>query len=506
MKSIKLLTIREVFVERRVLFCQVCSFFVGLALVGALFLWIGPYSRVQAQATLPQGASLPHDLFIHLNKKVNPAVANISTSVLPKVSKQHPHQFHQDPFFDLFQPFFGPRGPNGPHGRMPQRPQQSLGSGFIIRKDGLIITNNHVIERADVINVSIADSKEVYTAKVIGRDQRTDTALIKITAQRNFPTVKLGDSDKVQVGEWVAAFGNPFGQTNSMSKGIISAIGRKIGELNRFPFLQTDASINPGNSGGPLVNLKGEVIGVNTAIHAKAQGIGFAIPINDIKAILPALEKEGGIRRGFLGVNLQDVTSEQAASIGLKNVKGGTIVINVITGSPASKAGLKPYDFITHCNDREISSTQGLVDLIAAAGVGQVVKLNILREGRVRIVKVKLGSHPDNKNLRKSLTHKANRGEKAPFNFGFSVMDYKKARKENFDLPVLKESHPVIIEVTPGSIAQQAGLYPGDIILDINRRPVYKARDVLKRLQKSNTNVLRILRREKVELLYLQRK
>ena len=265
---------------------------------------------------LAPGAPLPHDLFIQLAQKINPAVVNISTLSLPK--QQRPGRSpYRDPFFDIFESFLNP------HGRpQKQRPRQSLGTGFIIRQDGLIITNNHVINNADIINVSLSSSKETYTAKIIGKDERTDTALIKITASKNLPFVNLGDSDHLQVGEWVAAFGNPFGHSNSMSKGIISAIGREIDQLNRFPFLQTDASINPGNSGGPLVNTAGEVIGMNTAIDARAQGIGFAIPINNIKTILTSLEKEGGVRRGYLGVTLKNIDKEIKSALGLKDTKG----------------------------------------------------------------------------------------------------------------------------------------------------------------------------------------
>ena len=447
---------------------------------------------------LQKGQPLPSDLFIRLAKKVNPAVVNISTSSHPKVQRQRRRQY-RDPFFDMFEPFLNPHG-------IPQqrRSQKSLGTGFIIRKDGLIITNNHVIDKADIINVSLSNSKEIYTAKIVGKDHRTDTALIKITAKKSLPFVELGDSDKLQVGEWVASFGNPFGHTNSMSKGIISAIGREISELNRFPFLQTDASINPGNSGGPLVNMEGQVIGVNTAIDARAQGIGFAIPINNIKAILPSLEKDGGIRRGFLGVNLRDVSPEVIASLGLKSTDGA-LITNVLTQSPAAKAGLKPYDFITHFNGKKINSAHNLVDAVADAGVGKSITVKLIRDSKSRTLKVSLVPHPQDRKLERIQT-KSYRGQKAPFDLGFSVIDYKKALKEKFKLPTLNKPHPVVIDVISGSPAQRAGLYHGVIILDINRKPVYTARDVLRRLKKSKTNVLRILRGEQVDLLYLSPK
>ena len=446
---------------------------------------------------LPPGAPLPHDLFINLAKKINPSVVNISTQSLPK--SQHSGQFYRDPFFDMFESFLNPHG-------LPQRPKprQNLGTGFIIRKDGLIITNNHVIDKADVINISLSNSNETYIAKVIGKDERTDTALIKIEAKKDLPFAKLGDSNTLQVGEWVAAFGNPFGHSNSMSKGIISAIGREIDQLNRFPFLQTDASINPGNSGGPLVNTKGEVIGVNTAIDARAQGIGFAIPINNIKAILPALERDGGIQRGFLGVNLRDLDENIMRALGLKNTKG-SLIINVITGSPAQKSGLQPYDVIVRIGKKEIKSTSSLMNVIADTGIGKAIAVKVIRKGKVKRIKVTLGSHPQNKTLR---GQKSPQGPgKAAHKLGFSLMDYKiainRGLQRQLNLPKIMEDRPVVTSVQSGSQAQLAGLYPGDIILDINQYPVYKIKIALKQLKKPRTHILRILRQNQVELIYL---
>lgn len=283
--------------------------FIVLALVSPLFvstwLFLEPAElKAQLSSTpLKAGDPLPADTFIELNKLVNPAVVNISTSQMPRPNRRPPRGY-PDPFFDLFQQFMGP----GPFNFQQQQPLQALGTGFIIREDGLILTNNHVVDKADVIKVQLNENdKDTYDAKIIGRDSATDIALLKIESKKKLPTAQLGSSSGLQVGEWVAAFGNPYGHGHTMTKGIISALGREIDELNRFPFLQTDASINPGNSGGPLVNTQGLVIGVNTAIDARAQGIGFAIPINEVKSILPMLEKDGSIKRGFLGVLMQDL-------------------------------------------------------------------------------------------------------------------------------------------------------------------------------------------------------
>jgi serine protease Do len=312
----------------------------------------------QTNAQLKLGDPLPQNLFVELAKLVNPTVVNISTTVMPRAQNMPGRQFGgglRDPFFDFFEQFMGPLGP--------ARPQQSLGTGFIIRKDGLILTNNHVVEKADVIKVQLNENDKVlYEAEILGRDARTDIALIKINTKVNLAVAALGSSKTLQVGEWVAAFGNPFGHGHTMTKGIVSAIGRELNEINKLPFIQTDASINPGNSGGPLVNAKGEVVGVNTAIDARAQGIGFAIPIDEVKSILEVLEKDGMVRRGYLGVNMYPypLDPRNAAEIGL-NTTEGALVIGTVPNSPAAKAGLKEYDLIIKFGLKEIKDSQDLM-------------------------------------------------------------------------------------------------------------------------------------------------
>ncbi len=312
-----------------------------------------------ASAELPRirsGDPLPANLFVELAKLVNPAVVNIFTTYLPKGRQFSYEERTGDPFFDMFQQFMGQNPYEGEGG-----PAQSLGTGFIIREDGLILTNNHVIDRGDSIKVQLTESaKETFDAKVIGKDAKTDIALIKITSKRKLPTVKLGSSADLQVGEWVAAFGNPQGLGHTMTKGIVSAIGREIDELNLYPFIQTDASINPGNSGGPLVNTQGLVIGVNAAMAAHAQGIGFAIPIDNVKAVLPQLENEGTVKRGFIGVAMTDIDEESAKSLGLKQTDGA-LITQVIPDSPAAKAGLEPYDLIVEFDGKKVSSSRDLM-------------------------------------------------------------------------------------------------------------------------------------------------
>lgn len=452
-----------------------------------------------AYAEIPkveEGQPLPSNLFVELAKAVNPAVVNISTTQLPKV----PQLRRDDPYFQFFQQFFGPQFQFNPS----VNPRHSLGTGFIIREDGLIITNNHVIEAADIIKVQLSEtSDELIEAKVIGQDKRTDIALIKITTKKKLPTVKLGSSKNLQVGEWVSAFGNPYGHGHTMTKGIVSAIGRDIKELNRFSFIQTDASINPGNSGGPLVNTKGEVIGVNTAIDARAQGIGFAIPIDDIKSIIPVLEKEGHIKRGFIGIYLDEVTPQAVQALNLKT-NTGALVIRVMPGGPAQKAGLKAYDIITEFNKVAIEGPIDLTRSILDTVVGQTVEAKVNRAGKGLTLKIRIAEHPDDQQLAVTTPRpKRFSGITAPFNLGFKVANYTKNLAKEWKLPKLNQPHPIVVQVDPGSVASKSQLEPGDVILDINRRSVSTATSVPKFIKKGQHNILRVLKGENVVLIHL---
>ena len=442
---------------------------------------------------------LPANLFVQLAKAVNPAVVNVFTTYLPR---QHGlGGAGRDPYLEFFEQFMGPQQ----YG--PATPQQSLGSGFIIREDGLIVTNNHVIDRADVIKVQISENpKDSYDAKLVGRDARTDIALIKIDAKKKLPYVKLGSSSEVQVGEWVAAFGNPYGYGHSMTKGIISAVGREIDELNLFPFMQTDASINPGNSGGPLVNTQGQVIGVNTAIDARAQGIGFVIPIDNVKSILPQLEKNGGVARGFIGVDLSenDIDEDSANVLNLKN-SDGALILRVMPHSPAEKAGVKPYDLVTGFGDSKISSVRDLRKSVANASVGAKVAMKVIRDGKPKTLSVQVGGSPEMKEMKLAATQgSAEVGQRAPFNLGFVLGDYSAAVGQHFGLARLAQPRPVVLSVDPGSEAARTGLAPGDVILDINRNSVSKARDALHAFKNGTTNILRILKEDRVVLISLR--
>ena len=277
-----------------------------------------------------------------------------------------------------FEEFFGPG--SGGDGPSEGSQQKSLGSGFIIDREGYIVTNNHVVENADEIKVKLADGKE-FEAKVVGRDPKTDLALIKIKGSADLHPLNMGNSDDLKVGSWVVAVGSPFGLEQTVTAGIVSAKGRTIGAGPYDNFIQTDASINPGNSGGPLINTRGEVIGINTAIIASGQGIGFAIPANMAKNVVPQLKDKGKVTRGWLGVSIQEVTPELAQSFGIKD-KQGALVAEVFKGSPAERAGIEQGDVIVEFDGKQIKESKDLPQAVAATPVGKSVSLKLSRNGK----------------------------------------------------------------------------------------------------------------------------
>ncbi|MBI2918250.1 MAG: Do family serine endopeptidase [Chloroflexi bacterium] len=358
-------------------------------LLGYLFYFGGtdlirnPRATATAAETKPAPAgwapSRP-DTLAPLVEEVKPAVVNISTTQAPRQQPRRGFRAPfrgQEPFEEFFERFFG--------GPMPQepRPQQSLGSGFIIDKDGYILTNNHVIENAGMIMVKLANEKE-YEAKVIGRDPRTDLALIKINARGDLPVVRIGDSDSLQVGDWVLAIGNPFGLGQTVTAGIVSAKGRVIGQGPYDDFIQTDAAINPGNSGGPLFNTRGEVVGINTAIFSQSGGnigIGFAVPVNIAKSLVPQLKAKGRVSRGWLGVSIGPVTDEAAKELKLKDTKGA-LVMEVVERSPADRAGLQQGDVIVSFDGKDVAGATDLPRLVGSTPIGKEVSLRVIREAR----------------------------------------------------------------------------------------------------------------------------
>jgi serine protease Do len=408
-------------------------------------------------------SSISPQLFVELARRVKPGVVNISTKKVVKGGGRVFRQF-SPPFRerDLFRDFFGEEFFNRFFSETPQRDfvQRSLGSGFIIDKDGYIITNNHVIEGASEIRVRLSTEKE-FDAEIIGRDPKTDLALIKIKSWNNLPVVELGDSDKVEIGEWVMAIGSPFGLSHTVTVGIVSAKGRVIGSGPYDDFIQTDASINPGNSGGPLFNINGEVVGINTAIVASGQGIGFAIPINVAREIIPQLKKKGKVTRGGIGVYVQKMTPELAKSFGLEKGEGA-LVADVIAGGAAETAGIRRGDVIIRFDWKEIHEMNELPRIVAATPVGKDVEVEILREGKPLKLKLKVGE------LKEEAS--APTEEKAQVELGMSVQEITPELARQLRL---KESGGVIVsQVESGSPADEAGVQRGDIVQEINGQAI----------------------------------
>lgn len=434
-------------------------------------------------------APLPANQFTELARIVNPAVVNISTSQIPRGGGSN------DPMWRMLEEFYGQRMPRS------NKPQQmALGTGFVIREDGLIVTNAHVVRGADLINVQFEEgSDKMWEAKVVGEDERSDIALLKIQADKKLPTLVLGSSKDVQVGDWVAAFGNPFGHGHTLTKGVVSSKGRAIEEINRFPLLQTDASINPGNSGGPLVDMKGYVIGVNSAIDARAQGIGFAIPVDEVKRILPDLESRGSLRKGYLGLGLGDLDPAAAMQEGLS----GAVVTQMERGGPAFKAGVKLYDLITEFNGKKIRNSVELIDAVADVSPGTKTKIKVSRQEGSRVkdyeYSVAVAERPE-PNKRQLVTEKGTKGgTKAPFELGFAVSDLTPNDRDRLDLPG-DLNKPFVSNVEPNSIASFIGLRTGDVILDVNKSEVTKASDVTKQLKKGE-NTIKVARGNRITVL-----
>lgn len=463
-----------------------------------------------AKADLPQKTPppmklsdpLPANLFVELGRIINPAIVNISTLAIPKNSGMQ-----RDPMLEMLERFYGGpiqrRQPKNPQAEKPQ--PYGLGTGFIIREDGLIVTNNHVIQGADGIQVQLTEkSDKLYDAVVVGFDERTDIALIKIKPDTKLSVAALGSSKDLEVGDWVAAFGNPFGHGHSMTKGIISSKGREIGEINKIPLLQTDASINPGNSGGPLVNTKGYVVGVNSAIDARAQGIGFAIPIDEVKAIIPQLEKTGRIEKGFIGVTLGDLDpSIDYEYLGLPDA-GGAVITSVTKGGPAAKAGARPYDIIVDFNGKKIHSAVELTDAVGDAKTGSPATMKVIRDRKPVTLKVTVAARPDFSKKKVAEGPKNFKGLKAPFHLGFTVMDLSDEARAQFQIPP-DVDNPMVVEIERDSKAANAGIRVGDIIVDVNKTEVMKAADAVK-LLRAGKNIIRIARGDTILIVTINTK
>ncbi|MCT4626946.1 DegQ family serine endoprotease [Halodesulfovibrio sp.] len=449
---------------------------------------------------LPAMADLPN--FTELAKKAGPAVVNISTQKKVQVSPNNPQGldnfFKQNPrtpfddFFKQFERYFRDRRPRA-------ETERSLGSGFIVSPDGFIATNNHVVEGADEIKVNILDEKgkyQSYDAKIIGTDPLTDLALLKIKAKRELPTLELADFSKVEVGQWVLAIGNPFGLDHTVTSGIVSALGRNISNNPYDNFLQTDASINPGNSGGPLLNLDGEVIGINTAIIARGQGIGFAIPSSTIKDIINKLKTDKKIRRGWIGVSVTNVDPNMAQALGLKNTEGA-FVAQVVPGQPAATAGLLEGDIITKVNDEPIADTSELIRKVSALKPGSTAKFTLYRKDKLITVDVKLGER-DSAQKKEPTQQEPKSGESDIEALGLTLTPLSVKEAQALGLKDIRGL--LITNVLDASIAAQADLRPGDVILEANLTPVNTVKEFINILktqgEKRGAMFLKIVRQQ----------
>jgi serine protease Do len=404
--------------------------------------------------------------FSDLAENVSPAVVNIRTVKIVKRRGGKSPSFGKEPFGednpmkDFFDRFLGPE-------QQPDFKQRSLGSGFIIDSSGYVVTNNHVIENADKITVFLKDEKE-YDAKIIGRDANTDIALIKIMSEDKFPVVQLGDSDVLKVGQWVVAIGNPFGLGHTVTAGIVSAKGRVIGSGPYDDYIQTDASINPGNSGGPLLNMRGEVVGINTVIIAGGHGIGFAIPVNMAKEVVSQLRDSGAVTRGWLGVSIQDLPKDLAEYFGIED-RQGVLIADVIPGDPADEAGIRPRDIVLEINGEKIKDTRELLRKVAKLKVGQVAAIKVLRDGKPKVFDVKVARRDDTKIVARK------EPEIQKSELGIRVTDLTSDNASQFNLT--DTEGVVVVGLDAKGKGAEAGIRTGDIIKGINRKEIRNLND-----------------------------
>jgi serine protease Do len=498
------------------LLIAIASLAVGMVIASRLDLT--PPSAAQSVAappfnTAPITGTISATTFRDVAKAVTPAVVNIRTE-----SRQRTQDLSE--FFggggggsdDLFERFFGQGG--GGQGR--QRPQpreqvvQAAGTGFIIDKAGFILTNNHVVEGATKIEVSLygEDADQEYAAKVIGRDPLTDSALIELTEKPNhtLPEIKFGDSSQVQPGDWVMAIGNPFGLAHTVSVGVISALERPFPttEGRSTQVLQTDAAINPGNSGGPLLNIRGEVIGINSAIYTDARqagniGIGFAIPINTVRELLPQL-RSGKITRGMIGVSIGVIPQNALETLGLKN-RQGALVSSVAPGGPSAKAGIEPGDVIIQFNGKPVKDRDSLVSMVVATPPNTTVPVRVVRDRDEKTINVRVGeldldAEQQALNGPRGGRNNDNPQQEASSGFGMSLSNITPdvARRLRLDDDV---RGAVVVDVDPGSPAARAGIMQGDVITRVGRAQVNSVADAsreLGRIPSGGTAILRIVR------------
>lgn len=449
------------------------SFFMGGFLISSRF---DGTAQVKAEARAVQsvsngGQQATESPFTSLAANLVPSVVNIT------VSRHEKTGFTGGNLPGPFGEFFNP--PNLPGNQI----IRGKGSGVVISGDGYILTNNHVVEGAKEVQVTF-DNQTEYQARVIGRDPMTDLAIVKIDAAENLPFATIGDSEQMKVGDWVMAVGNPFGLGTTVTSGIISAKGRVIGAGPYDDFIQTDAPINPGNSGGPLFNMKGEIIGINTAILASGQGLGFAIPINTAKPLIPQLESKGEVTRGYLGVNIQTITPELSKAMGLKGTEGA-LVAGVVEGGAAEKAGIKAGDVIVAFDGKQVQSAQTLPAMVAAAPVGREVPITIMRDGSEKKVSAAIAKLDTGESTR------AETSGPAQGKWGLAVRDLDDQTARQLGI---NERGVLVMGVQPGSPAQRASIQGNDVILEVNRQRVESAKDFKDKVAKAGDSLLLLVK------------
>jgi serine protease Do len=473
-----------------------------VVIVMAGFIWgYGFENETAAKAPTPVDSNVqmvPMN-FAQLAKTVKPGVVNIRTVKTMKGGGPVFRHFFGNPFGpqnprgekDPFHEFFGPFSERGPSRDFKQR---SLGSGFIISKDGYIVTNNHVIDNADEIKVKLADGKE-YDAKLVGRDPNTDLALIKIKGSSDLVPLEMGDSDNLDVGSWVVAIGSPFGLEQTVTAGIVSAKGRVIGAGPYDNFIQTDASINPGNSGGPLLNMNGEVVGINTAIVAQGQGIGFAIPVKMAQGIIAQLKDHGSVTRGWLGVGIQDLTPELAEYYGMKDKKG-VLVSQVFKGDPAEKAGVKSNDIIIAVDGKPVNTSRELSATIAGLEVGKRTAITVVRNGKEETFYAELAKRQD-----ADLVARQELEDNGDLGMQVTELTPEAARRFGH---AEDEKGILVVGVQPGSKADAAGIQQGDLLKEVNRKPVDSLKSLTSELKdKSGDSVQFLVKRPNAGFLVI---
>jgi len=451
-----------------------------------------------SQMVIPSPVELSNS-FSQIAKQMEPVVVKISTTYLPKGPSrvrsnngnrrfnmpQQPDDGQGDDPNDFLFRFFGPFG-GTPDGA--DRKSEALGSGVVVDRAGYVLTNNHVVDKADRIQVKFNNDPTEYTAKVIGVDAPTDLAVIKVEGKTNLTAAKIGNSDAVQVGDWAVAIGSPFGYQATVTAGVISAKSRDIDPTMQFQhFLQTDAAINPGNSGGPLLNIRGEVIGINTAIASRSggyQGIGFALPINTAAKVYNDIIKNGKVTRGSIGISFTPSDSDRArANLKVAGVPEGVFVEQVAPGGPSEKAGLQPGDVIVDINGKPVHEGNQLVDTVTATPVGSSLEVTVQRDGKKHDMKVVVGDlaqvFPERYGSGKDLGQ--NGAEATSASFGMQIKNLTPQMTQGLGL---KQTGVQVVSVESDSFAEDIGLQPGDVIVSINRHPVNNT-DELKRVQQT---------------------